>query len=77
MDALLAAARLSTDARPDVVWLFAGNGRMRPEVEATAQSSQAIQYLGTFPKDENTVFVQTGGSAALFVYESMFSYEAA
>ena len=32
---------------------------------------------GTFPKDENTVFVQTGGSAVLFVYESMFSYEAA
>ena len=32
---------------------------------------------GTFSKDENIVFVHTGGSAALFAYEALFSNEAA
>ncbi len=32
---------------------------------------------GTFSKHENIVFVHTGGSAALFAYEALFSKEAA
>ena len=32
---------------------------------------------GTFSKDENIVFVHTGGSAALFAYEELFSNKAA
>ena len=32
---------------------------------------------GTFSKDENIVFVHTGGSAALFAYEALFSNKAA
>ena len=32
---------------------------------------------GTFSKDENIVFVHTGGSAALFAYEALFSNQAA
>ncbi len=32
---------------------------------------------GTFSKDENIVFVHTGGSAALFAYEALFSKKAA
>jgi len=49
--ALLDAARQTAAMRQDVVWVFAGNGRMRPEVEAVAEGSSAIRYLGTFPKD--------------------------
>ncbi len=32
---------------------------------------------GTFSKDDNIVFVHTGGSAALFAYEALFSKKAA
>ncbi len=32
---------------------------------------------GMFSKDENIVFVHTGGSAALFAYEALFSEKAA
>ena len=32
---------------------------------------------GTFSKDETIVFVHTGGSAALFAYEALFSNRAA
>ncbi len=32
---------------------------------------------GTFSKDENVVFLHTGGSAALFAYEALFSNQAA
>ncbi len=32
---------------------------------------------GTFSKDENIVFVHTGGSAALFAYEALFNEKAA
>jgi len=32
---------------------------------------------GTFSKDENIVFVHTGGSAALFAYEALFNNKAA
>ena len=31
---------------------------------------------GTFTKDENIVFVHTGGSAALFAYEALFNNDA-
>ncbi len=32
---------------------------------------------GMFSKDENIVFVHTGGSTALFAYEALFSEKAA
>ncbi len=32
---------------------------------------------GTFSKDENIVFLHTGGSVALFAYEKLFSEKAA
>lgn len=46
-----AAERLET-RRPEIVWVFAGNGRRRALVESAAKRRPNVRYLGLWAKDE-------------------------
>ncbi|HEY0021118.1 MAG TPA: glycosyltransferase family 4 protein [Longimicrobium sp.] len=49
--AVLRAARRLAAEDPRVVWVFAGEGRGRPEVERAAAETGAVRWLGMMPKD--------------------------
>ncbi|MBN2800446.1 MAG: glycosyltransferase family 4 protein [Deltaproteobacteria bacterium] len=46
---LAAAARLAPLA-PEVAWVFVGDGRARPLIEAAARDREAVRYLGAVPR---------------------------
>ena len=48
---LEAAARLSR-SMPDLVWLFAGNGRQVDRVRRASRELGCVRYLGNLPKDD-------------------------
>jgi glycosyltransferase involved in cell wall biosynthesis len=52
LGAVLEAARELEQRRPEVVFAFAGDGRMRTRIEAAAAASTNVRYLGSFPRDE-------------------------
>ena len=51
VDRLLEAAALAETRCPGVVWVFAGNGRLRPQIEEAAQRGRNVRYLGALPRD--------------------------
>ena len=56
---------------------FADGGLGQPRIFKAMAGLIGEIRKGTFSKDENIVFVHTGGSAALFAYEALFSEKAA
>ena len=51
-DIILAVAEKLCQTHPHIVWLFAGNGRQKPLIQAAAARCASVRYLGILPKDE-------------------------
>lgn len=52
LETLLEAAHQIAELRPEITWIFAGNGRLRPIIENTANKLDCVHYLGSLSKDE-------------------------
>ncbi|NQU23118.1 MAG: glycosyltransferase family 4 protein [Candidatus Nealsonbacteria bacterium] len=48
----LSAARQLSSRAPEICWVFAGDGRQRPQIEDAAKELECVQYLGSLSKDE-------------------------
>ena len=52
LETMLAASQIVAAARSDVVWLFAGNGRRRSDIEVAVGRFEYVRYLGNLSKDD-------------------------
>jgi UDP-N-acetylmuramyl pentapeptide phosphotransferase/UDP-N-acetylglucosamine-1-phosphate transferase/glycosyltransferase involved in cell wall biosynthesis len=52
LERVLDVAEALARQRPDVTWVFAGDGRQRSLVESRAEKLECVRYLGCLPKDE-------------------------
>jgi len=52
LELVLRAAEELAESRPDIHWVFAGNGRDRLKIQHAADQYDTIHYLGLIPKKE-------------------------
>ena len=52
IDCIVETAVELAPSRPDIHWVFAGNGRHREKIEQFVSQHESIHYLGQLPRDE-------------------------